>query len=49
MLLGIWEIGDATYEVFLKVPSIPTSGISPEKKLVDKFLERNAAPDFTIK
>jgi len=33
--------GDGTkaYELLLKVPRTPTFGISPEKKLVDRFLE----------
>jgi NifB/MoaA-like Fe-S oxidoreductase len=33
--------GDGTkaYELLLKVPRTPTLGISPEKKLVDRFLE----------
>jgi hypothetical protein len=30
--------GKNTYEFFWKVLSTPMSGISPEKKLVDKFL-----------
>jgi hypothetical protein len=36
---GIKRDGTRTYEVLLKVPRTPTFGISPEKKLVDRFLQ----------
>lgn len=32
-----------TYDLFPKVLRTPTSGISPEKKLVDKFLRHTEA------
>jgi len=33
-------MGKYAYALFPKVLSTPTSGISPEKKLVDKFLRQ---------
>jgi len=33
-------LGKCAYALFLKVLSTPMSGISPEKKLVDKFLRQ---------
>lgn len=47
-LLGECKLlGKITYELRPKVLSTPMSGISPEKKLVDKFL-REAGPENTI-
>lgn len=37
----IWFVYFVTYESFPKVLSTPMSGISPEKKLVDKFLRQD--------
>lgn len=37
-----------THEVFLKVPRTPTVGISPEKKLVDRFLQMKGSESNSL-
>lgn len=37
-----------THEVFLKFPRTPTVGISPEKKLVDRFLQMKGSESNSL-